>query len=259
MLLAIDIGNSNLVLGIFENQEWDKIWRIPTFINESSKVFFHNRISNLILEEDIRFNRISRVVISSVVPTLTPIIDRISREIFFEAEVLIVGPEVYANLPITILNPYQIGADLVANITAAHALYRANCIIIDFGTALTFTTVNEKGITQGVAIAPGLKTATSSLYQKTAQLPPEVPLEYPKSALGMNTIHAIQSGVLIGYVGLVTHMIRTIRKEVGEDYITIATGGLSKTLEPLQDLFDIHDPNLTLEGLRFISSFHSTH
>ena len=251
MLLAIDIGNSNLVVGVFSDDKWAFIWRIPTIVDESARILYQSRFNDYLLEEDIKFDMIQRIVISSVVPELTPILREICVTTF-QQNPIVLGPSIYKQLPIKIVNPYQIGADLVANTMAAHQLYQKDAIIIDFGTALTFTTVNQNGATLGVAIAPGLKTATSALYQKTAQLPPEIPMNMPDSVLGMDTVHAIQSGVLIGYVGLVKHMIVSIREEVGQHFIAIATGGLSEVLTPLKALFDIHNPNLTLEGLRLI-------
>ena len=252
MLLAIDIGNSNLVIGIYQNGEWLHNWRLPTLIDKSAAIFYHQRISDHLWEAGIKFDELQKTVISSVVPGLTQTIQKACQSIS-EKVPLVVGPKIYPHLPIKIINPYEIGADLVANMVAAHLLYQKDCIVVDFGTALTFTTLDQRGNTLGVSIAPGLKTATTALYQKTAQLPPEVPMEMPPSPLGMSTIHAIQSGVLIGYVGLVNHMIDTIRREVGEEFITIATGGLSKVLTPLEPVFDFFNPNLTLEGLRLIS------
>lgn len=251
MLLATDIGNSNLVIGIYFEEKWSQIWRIPTTISDNSPLFYQSRLGNLFLEFDIQPDSIDKIIISSVVPQLTPVIKDVFKNML-NLEPIIIGPKLYQKLPLKILNPYQIGADLVANVMGATQLYGKDCIIVDFGTALTFTTLKEDGETIGVAIAPGLKTAASALYNKTAQLPPEVPMELPTSVLGLNTIHAIQSGVLFGYVGLVEYMVRKIREEVGAHFITIATGGLSNILTPLDAFFTHKNENLTLEGLRFI-------
>ena len=149
------------------------------------------------------------------------------------------------------MSPHEIGTDLIANATAAHLLHPGDCMVIDFGTALTFTVIEASGDIKGVNIAPGLKTAIRALVGNTAQLP-EVPLELPDSAIGKNTVHAIQSGVLWGYVGMVEGMVSRIKAEVGQDLKVVATGGLSSILHPLHDLFDTVDPKLTLEGLRLI-------
>jgi type III pantothenate kinase len=154
-------------------------------------------------------------------------------------------------LPIDILNPFEIGSDLVANAAAAHFKYKKACIVVDFGTALTFTTISSTGKILGVSIAPGLKTAIRSLSQNTAKLF-DVPLVMPTSALGKNTVTAIQSGILIGYEGLVRNMVLKIREEVQEECHAIATGGLSSIISPLHDFFHAVEPNLTLDGLRMI-------
>ena len=163
-----------------------------------------------------------------------------------------VGPDIYSGLEIAIDHPHEIGADLIANAVAAHARYpQKNCIVVDFGTALTFTTVSASGQILGVAILPGLKTAVKALFTDTAQLP-EVPLKLPDSAIGKNTVHAIQAGILLGYEGLVKSMIRRIEAELGGDCVAVATGGLSSIIATLEGEFVEIDRSLTLNGLRLI-------
>ena len=251
MLLAIDIGNSNLTLGLAEGELWQHVWRLPTLSDEEAMLFYKVQIVNYLLENDISPLNIRQVVISSVVPVLRPIFDELGQQLFGQPP-LFVGPEFYHQLPLKVLHPNELGTDLYANALAAHYRFHQDCIITDFGTALTFSALSQSGELQGVSIAPGLKTAISVLFQKTAQLP-EVPLELPASALGKNTVHAIQSGILIGYVGLVRHMLEMIRAEVGGHYLAIATGGLSAILHPLEDDFDAIEPNLTLDGLRIFA------
>ncbi len=252
MLLAIDIGNSNLVFGIHQQTEWKKVWRLQTLSDESASLFYNQHIADFLLEADIKHQQIKQVMISSVVPALTPTIIDVCQKLFHAAPVVLT-PLLFPSLPVTTTNPYQIGADLVANAVAAHHRYPQGSIIVDFGTALTFTTVSEDGQILGVAIAPGIKTAISSLYQKTAQLPPDIPLVYPSSVVGKDTIHAIQSGIMIGYTGLVRHMIQTIRRELDQQHPIIATGGLSGVITALKDDFDIINPHLTLDGLKHIA------
>ena len=165
---------------------------------------------------------------------------------------ILITPSTYPKIEIQIDNPLEIGTDLVANAVAAHHQFNRDCIIVDFGTALTFTTINKEGHLLGVSIVPGLKTAVRALFSKTAQLP-EVPMEIPDSALGKNTVHAIQSGIFYGYTGLVINMLSSIRKEVGQQYIAIATGGLSSSIPNLNSYFETIDPNLTLNGIRIIA------
>ncbi|GJM35962.1 MAG: type III pantothenate kinase [Saprospiraceae bacterium] len=251
MTLAIDIGNTNVVIGLSEGEQWPHVWRFPTLSSaEEAQLFYPTHLGDHLLEAGVGSDDIKQVIISSVVPILiAPFVELIQQ--FLEKEPIVLGRKVYEKLPLSIENKDEIGADLVANAMAAHRLYQRDIIVVDFGTALTFTTLNAKGALLGVAIAPGLKTAMSVLHHKTAQLP-EVPLGLPDSALGRNTVHAIQSGVLIGYVGLVRNLLASIRAEVGPQYIAIATGGLSTILYPLRDDFFAVDPHLTLHGLRLI-------
>lgn len=249
MLLAIDIGNSNIVLALHDGKEWKHSFRIST-LPEESPLFYKMKIVNLFWEANIIPNQIDKCVLSSVVPILRDVFEGILTELFSNPPI-IPGPTVFPKIKLKIDHPDEIGTDLVANAIAANQLFKKNCIIVDFGTALTFTVVSAEGDLLGVNIAPGLQTAIRSLFGNTAQLP-EVPLEIPKSAIGKNTVSAIQSGILLGYVGLVRHQLASIRAEVGEDYIAIATGGLSKILSVLKDDFEVVDINLTIEGLRLI-------
>ena len=212
---------------------------------------FEKQIRQHFKDSGVKPEHIKNTVISSVVPKLSPVLEAVAVNIFLEKPIM-VGPDSYSFLSLAIDNPSEIGTDLVANAVAAFTLYQKDCIIVDFGTALTFTTVEASGRILGVAIAPGLITAMKALFGNTAQLP-EVPLELPDSVVGKNTIHAIQSGILWGYVGMVRQMLQKTRAELGEHYIAIATGGLSSILHPLQADFQFVNPHLTLEGLRIIA------
>lgn len=251
MLLAIDAGNSDIVFALYKNKKWIHHWRIPTS-TEMPKEVWPYQLRTEMLELGYNISSIEQTIISSVVPHLNqPLVKML--EILLGRSPLLLGPGLYPKLKITTLNPGEIGSDLVANASAAYNRFKGKCIVVDFGTALTFTTLSENGTILGVSIAPGLKTAIRSLFDNTAQLP-EVPLELPTSALGKNTIHAIQSGILIGYTGMVTHMIQTIKNEIGNDCKVIATGGLSSILTSLKKEFDDIDQMLTLEGLVVIAN-----
>lgn len=251
MVLVLDIGNSNVVAGIHDGVSWKHVWRFPTLgADQEAYVFYRQQMADHLLEAGLRPASFSGIVLSSVVPPLTPVFIELCTQLF-QLEPLLVGPALYPKLGLSINRPAEIGTDLVANAVGALELYRKDCIVVDFGTALTFTTVRVTGEILGVAIAPGLKTAIYALFQKTAQLP-EVPLELPASPIGTNTVQAIQSGVLWGYVGLVKHMLEAIRNEAGDQFISVATGGLSAVLHPLEDVFEEINPHLTLEGLRLI-------
>jgi type III pantothenate kinase len=165
-----------------------------------------------------------------------------------------ITPEVLLNLDMHVPHPYVIGSDLVSNAYASCKLYSKNCLIIDFGTALTFTIAQEAQGISGVTIMPGLKTAVAALFTQTAQLP-EVPIALPDSVIGHDTVSAIQSGVMWGYVGAVKEIIHTIKKELNSDLTVIATGGLSEILQPLEKEFNYINRDLTLEGIRFIYQY----
>lgn len=250
MTLVLDIGNSNLTVGLYAQDAWQHIWRLPTKVDREAALFYQMRLSQGLMEYSIAAADIQQVVISTVVPDLKATFVDLSQHLFHRAPV-VVAPDIYSKLRLNIERPEELGTDLFANAVAAHYLYERDCIVVDFGTALTFTPIDRNGELLGVAIAPGLKTSISALSQKTAQLP-EVPLELPDSAVGKNTLHAIQAGVLIGYVGLVRHLLQELKSELGQQYIAVATGGLSSILRSLQDDFHAIEPHLTLDGLRII-------
>lgn len=250
MELIIDIGNTNVVLGFYQDGTWIHQMRFVTKSDDEAKLFYDIKIREAMLDFDFEMEKIEGIYLSSVVPILTKPISEIISSLF-EDEIILIGPNAFSKLKVSIDNPSEIGSDLVANAVSAVSKYDAACVVVDFGTALTFTTVTKDFEILGVAIAPGLKTSMSALHSKTAQLP-EVPLTLPKTIIGKNTVHAIQSGVLWGYVGLVKEMLIRIEREFGSDLIPIATGGLSSILYPLKDVFHDIDPNLTMEGIRLI-------
>ncbi|MGQ7867751.1 type III pantothenate kinase [Sunxiuqinia sp. sy24] len=249
MQLIIDIGNTNIVFGINQEGTWKNVWRIR---KDKQKTADEYEVIFRSLFESVKVcqSSIMKVVLSSVVPSLNDdfkeLIDR-----FLGLQVLLVGPDMYSRLPIKILNPYQIGTDLVANATAAYTKFEKPCMVVDFGTALTFLTLSGTGEILGVAIAPGLGTAVRSLAGDTAQLP-YVQLAKPPSVLGRNTVHAIQSGVVIGYSGLVDRMIEQTELELQEKLHVVATGGLSGIFAGLVSRITHIEENLTLDGLKII-------
>ncbi len=249
MLLAVDTGNTDTVFGLFEGANRRHAWRTRSLPHETA-AHYEGWLRLQFLEAGLGLDTIQTIVLGSVVPDLTDVL-RGMLTALLGREPIMVGPEIYPGLEIAIDHPYEIGADLIANAVAAHARYPQNCVVVDFGTALTFTTVAASGQIMGVAILPGLKTAVRALFANTAQLP-EVPLEMPASAIGKNTAHAIQAGILLGYEGLVKSMIRRIREELGGDCVALATGGLSSVINTLEGEFVEIDRGLTLDGLRLI-------
>ena len=250
MLLAIDIGNTDIVFGIHDSVSWIHQFRISSSHSQRASDY-EAQLRIRFLENSLKFSNVDKAIISCVVPDQRAILKEMVQQMFGFDPVM-VGVDMYDKLKMTIPSPYEIGTDLVCNAVYAYYTHKKNCIIVDFGTALTYTVVSEKGEIIGVSIAPGLQTAVKSLFSNTAQLP-EVPLEMPDSAIGKNTVHAIQAGVLWGYVGMVREMIYQIKKEVGHDCMVLATGGLSSILTPLQDDFDEVDKALTLNGLKIIA------
>lgn len=253
MVLTVDIGNSDVVFGIHANNVWRYIWRTPSHPAQSA-IFYQTVLQVWLQEAKISVDQVRRpTTISSVVPALTTTVCEAVAEVL-GSEPVVVGPTVYPKLPVRVLRPQEIGTDLVANAVAAHLRFRQNCIVVDFGTALTFTTVKADGTIAGVAIAPGLRTAIKSLFANTAQLP-EVPIEEPNSVLGQNTVQSIQAGVVIGYEGLVLGMIQRIRSELGGHCLVVATGGLSRAIPSLHPHFVDVIPSLTLDGIRLIGDY----
>lgn len=249
MLLALDTGNSDITVGLWNGKAWIHVWRFPSK-SDQPELFYGIKIRDSFFESNASVNEVDTIVLSSVVPGLTDKLKSVI-EVVFNKQPIIIGPAVYPKLSIEVINPYEIGSDLVANAVAAYDYYKKGCIVVDFGTALTFTTISDEGKILGVSITPGLKTAIKSLTQNTAKLF-DVPLEMPKSALGTSTITAIQSGILFGYSGLVQSMVNELRREIKQASPAIATGGLSSIILPLHDFFDHIEPNLTLNGLRIV-------
>lgn len=247
MILTIDIGNTNIVFGVSDQNEWQKIWRIQTDSLKTAdeyEVIFRS----LFTSSKICKSEISLTILSSVVPRLIRPFNEMLNHLLGYLPIL-VDASIYSKLPVKVINAEEIGTDLVANATAAFIRYPSPCMVIDFGTALTFTTISKTGEILGVAIAPGLNTALKSLTEKTAQLH-DVFLVPPPSVLGKNTIHAIQSGLVFGFAGLVDSIVERTEKELGESLTVVATGGLSPVLFGVSKKIQILDENLTLDGLR---------
>ncbi|MFZ1750243.1 MAG: type III pantothenate kinase [Saprospiraceae bacterium] len=254
MILAIDIGNSNIVIAMHMGDVWTNTFRYETRETQP-EYYYESALRNILLEWRIHGSDIRHCVISSVVPDLNEVIIEAVKNVT-DSNPLLLHPEVYKGLDLVVPHPYEIGSDIVANAYAALKLYGDACIIVDFGTALTFTIADATGII-GVTIAPGLKTAVQALAGQTAQLP-VVPIELPASAIGHDTVSAIQSGVMWGYVGLVNGILQRQKSELTGTYKVIATGGLYSILHPLQTSFDVVSKELTLDGMRLIYNFYTS-
>jgi type III pantothenate kinase len=259
MLLCVDIGNTNIVIALFNGEEVSHVWRICTDTRRTGDEY-GAMIYSMFRNDSVPISAIKRAALSSVVPLLispfTGMIERMTGK-----KPLIIDAGLFPLLPVRISESaiHEIGNDMMCNAVEAYSRFGAACIIADFGTALTFTAIGNAGDIRGAAIAPGIYTAVKSLSGSTAQLP-EVPLVAPPSSLGMNTTHSIQAGVILGYKGLVEYLIATITSDLAalegiqpEDIQVIATGGLNSVLSPVTKVFKHIDKNLTLCGLKRIA------
>lgn len=250
MLLVFDVGNTNMVLGIYEGTELKNYWRISTDKAKTSDEY-GMLINNLFQYDNVDKNSIKDIIISSVVPNVMHSLENFCVK-YFNKQPLIVGPGIKTGLNIKYDNPKQVGADRIVNAVAAIEKYKSPMIIIDFGTATTFCAISEKGEYLGGTIAPGIKISSEALFQRASKLP-RVELLKPGMTICKNTVSAMQSGIIYGYVGLVDKIIAMMKKELGnEDIKVIATGGLSSLIASETDSIDCVDKNLTLEGLKII-------
>ncbi|MBN1180092.1 MAG: type III pantothenate kinase [Anaerolineae bacterium] len=249
MLLCIDIGNTNITLGLYEGETLGPSWRVRT-IHDKMADEYGILLDQLFRRRGYRPEQVTGVAIASVVPPLTPTFEQVCRE-YVGREPLVVDAGVRTGVPIRYDNPREVGADRVVDAAAVRALYTVPACVVDFGTATTFDAVSAEGEYLGGAIAPGIGIAAQALFERTAKLP-RVELTRPPSVIGRNTPHSIQSGLLFGYVGLVEGMVARFEAELGPQTCIIATGGLAEIIARETDVIDVVDPWLTLHGLRII-------
>jgi len=249
MLLAIDIGNTDTTLGVFEGEELCATWHMATGIHRMADEYAA-LLLNLLRHQGLDISEIKEIALCSVVPPLIATFDELCQR-YFHLSPLVVGAGVKTGVRIRMDNPREVGADRIANAAAAHHLYGGPIIITDLGTATTFDTVSREGDYVGGAIAPGISTAAEALFIQAAMLP-RVELVHPKRAIGTNTITAMQSGIVFGYVGLIEGIVARIQQELGERAKVVATGGFAELIARETAVIDEVNPNLTLIGLRLI-------
>jgi type III pantothenate kinase len=253
MLLAIDIGNTNIVLGVFEGATLRVSWRLLT-LRERTADEVGLMITGLFSHERIEPATITDIVIGSVVPPLTPIIVGMSRR-YFGREPFLVDPTANAGMPILYKNPAEVGADRIANSISAYETYGRTrglpLIIADLGTATTFDAVTAKGEYLGGVICPGPQIAAEALFQRAARLP-RVDVRKPPAVIGSTTVGAIESGLFYGYLGMVEGLVRRMTTELGGHSTCLATGGLAPLVAPETDVFVAIEPDITLHGLRIV-------
>lgn len=250
MLLAIDVGNTNIKYGIFDGARLAASFRVASHVKKTADEY-GAVLTNLLGTSGIKLADIDGVILSSVIPSLNYTICHMC-EYFFGIKPIVVGPGVKTGLNVKADNPREVGSDVIVNSVGAYKKYGGPVVVIDFGTATTFDVITAKGELVGCIIAPGMKTALESLVAGTAQLP-MIELEAPKSVLGKNTETAMQAGIVFGMAGLVENIIKKIRKETGwTDMKVVATGGMAKLIREEVTCIDAVDRTLTLEGLKTV-------
>ncbi len=250
MLLAIDLGNTNIKYGVFDGDEMVASFRVSSRISRTADEY-GSVLVGLLSDSGIKKSQIDGIIFSSVIPALNYTICHMC-EFFFGISPLIVGPGIKTGLNIKADNPKEVGADIIVNSVSAYNKYGGPIVVIDFGTATTFDVVSEKCELLGVVIAPGIKTSLEGLATKTAQLP-MVELDAPKTVIGKNTKHCMQAGLVYGFAGLVNNIIKKIKKELKVDEIkVVATGGLGEIISKESNSISQVDRTLTLDGLKTI-------
>lgn len=255
MLLAIDVGNTHTVIGLFQNTDllWD--WRIRTERNMTEDEF-KVLLTSLFTQNGIQLARIRQSVISCVVPPLVGVLEAFCRKYLHHGP-LWVNAETAAGMPILYRNPFEVGADRLVNAVAAYESYHTSLIVIDFGTATTFDVISEKGEYLGGAISPGILTASEALYQNASKLPRIEIFTPPPNVIGKTTEESMKAGVIFGYAALVDGIVNRMKKEIKSDPRVIATGGLAPLMANVSETIEAVEPDLTLQGLRIISAGYS--
>jgi type III pantothenate kinase len=249
VLLAVDVGNTNLKLGAFNGADIVAHWRLRTDANRTPDEYAV-LISFLLERQGLRFADVDGVSFSTTVPALAPIMrELVARYVGPACPFVEVSARANTGITIAIENPPEMGPDRIVDALAAARLYRVPAIIIDFGTATTFDTVDARERLLGMVLAPGLMTAMDGLFQRAARLS-RVELQPPTELIGRNTVAALRSGWVYGYVGLVEGIVERLKRELGGEVLVIATGGLADLVLAETNVADVHDPMLTLKGLR---------
>lgn len=250
MLLVIDVGNTNTVMGVYEGKELLHSWRIRTEKNTTEDEFSLIAFG-LLAARSIRLDSVEKTIISSVVPPMVSILDAFCRKYLNHAPYW-VDARISSGMPILYSNPNEVGADRIVNAVGAYEAYNTALVVIDFGTATTFDVISEKGEYLGGAICPGIMVSAEALFQRASKLPRVEIFKAPESVIGRDTIGSIQSGIIFGYAGLVDGIVRRIIKEMDAPMKVVATGGLAPLMADVSETIEAVDRNLTLEGLRII-------
>jgi type III pantothenate kinase len=254
MLLALDIGNTQTVIGVFLKDQLIANWRLSTDRRKTVDEY-GILLKGLFADCNLQADKITKAIIANVVPPVSGLFEKVVEK-YFGVSALVVGPGIKTGLSIKIENPREVGANLVANAVAGVNMYGPPLIIVDFGTATAFCAIAPNGDYLGGAIAPGLNIISEALFRYTAELP-HVRLSKPKTVIGKNTISGMQSGLIYGYIGLVEGLINRIKSEMNCNAKVVATGSLSEIIDSETKSVDLINPDLTLEGLRLIAELNS--
>jgi len=249
MLLAIDVGNTDTVLGLYDGDELIYDWRIRTVVDHTVDEY-GLLILSLYKSRRVSSRVIKDIIISCVVPPMMNILEPVCRK-YFDIKPFIVGPGIKTGMPIFYDNPREVGADRIVNAVAAYEKHKRALIIVDFGTATTFDYVSGKGEYMGGCISPGIMISSEALFARAAKLP-RVELSKPKTIIGKDTVSSMQAGIIYGYASLVDGIVERMKEEVKSDPLVVATGGLAKIIAPETKSIAVVDEMLTLEGLRII-------
>ena len=251
MLLAFDVGNTNIVLGVYKGETLLNHWRMATDKSKTSDEY-GMLVNQLFQYDGLDLNDVEDVIISSVVPPLMYSLQHMAYK-YCKKEAMVVGPGIKTGVNIKYDNPKQVGADRIVNAVAAFEKYGGPLVIVDFGTATTFCAISEKGEYMGGTISPGIKISSEALFQNAAKLP-RVELIKPGHVICKNTVSSMQSGIIYGYIGLVDYIVKRMKQELGDHPNTkaIATGGLANLIASESETINEVNGLLTLEGLRII-------
>lgn len=249
MLLAVDVGNSNITLGLFQGEQLAATWRMSTDVRRTRDEYAAT-LWTLLARSGIRPEEIRAAALSNVVPPLQDVIEGVCNDLL-HVKPLIVTASTPTGIRIKVDYAFEVGADRIVNAAAALVLYGLPALVIDFGTATTFDAISADGAYLGGAIAPGIAISAEALFERASKLP-RVALKAPPAAIGHNTVNSMQSGLIFGYVGLVEGLVKRIRDELGGTAVVVATGGLAETIAQETKVIEIVDPDLTLHGLRVI-------
>ena len=252
MLFVIDVGNTNIVLGVYSGKTLLKSWRVRTERNTTEDEF-NILVANLFSDSGFMLDDIEKTLVSCVVPPMVTILDSFCHK-YLGHSPRWVNAKSYAQMPIRILNPSELGADRIVNAVAAYHKYQTSLIIIDFGTATTFDAISQKGEYLGGAISPGIAISSEALFLKASKLPRIEIFEPPEHVIGKDTGQSLKAGIIYGYAGLVDGIVKRMKTEMGSKPKIVATGGLATLIRHVSETIEIIEPDLTLEGLRIINS-----